>query len=101
MDSIKKQIIEEASKVVSNREFTHGECVENNKNIAELWTAYLGVPLTADEVAIMMILLKVARTKSNPKHKDHYVDMLGYAAIAGEIVLGGHPDDKKSILDKS
>ena len=49
----------------------------------------------------MMVLLKVARTKSNPKHKDHYVDMIGYSAIAGEIVLGGHPDDKKSILDKS
>ena len=48
----------------------------------------------------MMILLKIARTKSRTAVKDHYVDMAGYAAIAGEIVLGGHPDDNKSILDK-
>jgi hypothetical protein len=99
--SVKEKILEAATEAVADREFTHGECVENNKNIAELWTAYLGVPLTADEVAIMMILLKIARTKSRTAVKDHYVDMAGYAAIAGEIVLGGHPDDNKSILDKS
>ncbi len=101
MQSEKEKILDGAMAAVGEREFTHGECVENNKNIAELWTAYLGVPITADEVAVMMILLKIARTKSRTAVKDHYVDMAGYAAIAGEIVLGGHPDDKKSILDKS
>ena len=101
MQSIKEKILDSAMEAVADREFTHGECVENNKNISELWSAYLGVPITADEVAIMMLLLKIGRTKSRTAVKDHYVDMAGYAAVAGEIVLGGHPDDNKSILDKS
>jgi hypothetical protein len=47
------------------------------------------MPITADEVAIMMVLLKIGRTKSRKAVKDHFVDMAGYAAIAGDIVLGG------------
>ena len=100
-DTKKERILKLALDTVQSRELTHGECVENNKNIAELWSAYLGVPLTADEVALMMVLLKIARTKSNTKVEDHFVDMAGYAAIAGEIVLGGHPDDSKSVLEQS
>ena len=46
----------------------------------------------SEEVAIMMMLLKVGRTKSRKAVKDHFVDMAGYAAIAGEIVLGGKDD---------
>ena len=97
---IKEKILEIATEAVADREFTHGECVENNKNIADLWTAYSGMPITADEVAIMMVLLKIGRTKSRKAVKDHFVDMAGYAAIAGDIVLGGRPNDNKSILDK-
>lgn len=88
-DDVKTDILEEANEAVAAREFTHGECVENNKNIADLWTAYLGMNITADEVAIMMVLLKIGRTKSRKAVKDHFVDMAGYAAIAGDIVLGG------------
>jgi hypothetical protein len=88
MTSMKEEILDNAMAAVGEREFTHGECVSNNKNIAELWSAYLSVPITADEVAIMMLLLKVGRTKSRTAIKDHYVDMAGYAAIAGQIVLG-------------
>ena len=35
-----------------------------------------------------MLLLKIGRTKSRKAIKDHYVDMAGYAANAGQIVLG-------------
>ena len=62
LGDIKTEILDEANEAVASREFTHGECVENNKNIADLWTAYLGMPITADEVATMMILLKIGRT---------------------------------------
>jgi len=34
---IKEKILEIATEAVADREFTHGECVENNKNIADLW----------------------------------------------------------------
>nr|DAK94186.1 MAG TPA: hypothetical protein [Caudoviricetes sp.] len=50
-----------------------------------LWTAYTGNDISPVDVAQMMILLKVARAKGNPKHQDNWVDMAGYAACAGEI----------------
>ena len=53
LTSMKEKILDNAMAAVGEREFTHGECVSNNKNIAELWSAYLSVPITADEVAIM------------------------------------------------
>ena len=96
LGDIKTEILEEANEAVASREFTHGECVSNNNNIADLWSAYLSMPISADEVAVMMILLKIGRTKSRKAVKDHFVDMAGYAAIAGDIVLGGK-NDKKNI----
>ena len=36
-------------------------------------------------MAIMMVLLKVARTKLGAVSKDTYIDMSAYGAIAGEI----------------
>ena len=37
-----------------------------------------------DSIANMMILLKVARLKSSPSHKDSWVDVAGYAACGAE-----------------
>ena len=42
--------------------------------------------ITADDVAIMMILLKISRSTQGEKFNiDNFIDMVGYAAIAGEI----------------
>jgi|TARA_R100001509_G_C4872481_1_gene217242 hypothetical protein len=54
-----------------------------------LWSVYLDKDITAHDVAMLMLLLKVARTKSPNPTKDTYVDMVGYSAIAGELA-----DDK-------
>jgi len=67
----------------------HGEKVVTHANIAALWNAYLGPradpPITPRDVALMMALLKIARTKSGNVNMDDYVDACGYAAIAGEL----------------
>ena len=34
-DDVKTDILEEANEAVAAREFTHGECVNNNNNRAE------------------------------------------------------------------
>lgn len=69
-----------------DRESQHGDKVDNHQNIARLWSAYLGVTITADQVALMMVLLKVARTKTGQLNRDDFVDMAGYAGVAGEIM---------------
>tara|TARA_R100000664_G_scaffold25341_1_gene35322 strand:- start:1385 stop:1603 length:219 start_codon:yes stop_codon:yes gene_type:complete len=68
------------------REKEYGNKKENHDNIAKLWSAYLNINLTAHDVALMMLLLKVARTKSPNPTRDTYIDMVGYSAIAGEVV---------------
>ena len=80
------QILNQASVLVrGQREKDYGDKTENHRNIANLWSAYLGYPITAENVAIMMCLLKIARTKLGDYHPDNYVDLVGYGAIAGSI----------------
>ena len=81
-----KEFLTRASTLVAgDREKDYGDKVHNHNNIAKLWSAYLDIPVTAHDVAILMSLLKVARTKLGAVSKDTYVDMSAYSAIAGEI----------------
>ena len=83
---ITKEFLSEASRLVgADREKDYGDKVENHSNIARLWSAYLDVKVEAHDVAIMMALLKMARTKLGKVSKDTYIDMAAYSAIAGEI----------------
>ena len=80
------QILNQASVLVQGqREKDYGDKTENHSNIARLWSAYLDIPIQAHDVAILMALLKIARTKLGAVSKDTYVDMSAYSAIAGEI----------------
>ena len=80
-----KEILEETINIVTGqRQEDYGDKVVNHRNIAELWSAYLDTQIAPHDVAICMLLVKVARLK-NRKTKDCYVDMAGDAAIAGEI----------------
>ncbi len=79
-------ILNIASQLVNNdRNDQHGDMTTNHINIAKLWSAYKGVEFTAHEIAIMMALLKIARTKIGKVNPDDYVDACGYLGIAGEI----------------
>ena len=83
---ITKEFLSEASRLVGvDREKDYGDKVDNHNNIARLWSAYLDVKVEAHDVAIMMVLLKIARTKLGKVSKDTYIDMAAYSAIAGEI----------------
>ena len=80
-----REILEETINIVTGqRQEDYGDKVVNHRNIAELWSAYLDTDIAPHDVAICMLLVKVARLK-NRKTKDCYVDMAVYASIAGEI----------------
>jgi hypothetical protein len=56
--------------VTKDRATTHGDAEDNFRRIADLWNAYLGVDdITSIDVAVMLALLKVARIKQNPTHR--------------------------------
>ena len=83
---ITKDILKEANELIAgDRHKDYGDKVENHNNIAKLWSAYIGIEITAHDVAIMMVLLKIARTKLGAVSRDTYIDMSAYGAIAGEI----------------
>ena len=83
---VTKEILKEANELIAgDRHKDYGDKVENHQNIAKLWSAYLDAKVEAHDIAIMMVLLKVARTKLGEVSKDTYVDMSAYGAIAGEI----------------
>lgn len=79
------------SLVGGDRAAQNGDKIENHQNIAALWNAYLGwrlaegCLLTPKDIALMMALLKIARTKTGRHNMDDYVDLAGYAGCAGEI----------------
>ena len=73
------------SVVGGDRQKDYGDKLHNHTNIAKLWSAYLDIKVSAHDVAILMALLKVARTKLGKVSSDTYVDMASYSAIAGEI----------------
>ena len=84
--SITKEFLTEATKLIGgDRQRDYGDKVVNHNNIARLWSAYLDMPIRAHDVAILMALLKIARTKLGAVSKDTYTDMSAYSAIAGEI----------------
>ena len=98
-----------AELVAGDRERTHGAKLPNHQNIADLWNAYLGrrldeQRLTPLDVSLMMVILKVARTKIGEHNPDNYVDMAGYAGVAGEIAetsVGDGRDGLTIIDDRS
>lgn len=82
---ISSDFLEQAIKLVDGqRAIDYGDKTINHENIAKLWNAYLDIDISAHDVAICMLLVKVARLK-NMHTDDCYVDMAGYAGIAGEI----------------
>ena len=80
-----EKALEIAKQLISGpRAKTYGDKVINHGNIAKLWSAYIDKELTAHDAAVMLALLKVARTKFGNPTKDTYIDAAAYMAIAGE-----------------
>ena len=60
---------------------THGDPMQTHKKVSVLWSAYLGCEITPDQVALCMVLVKIARSSSGYT-RDDYLDSIGYMVIA-------------------
>lgn len=74
-----------ASAVCGQREQDYGSPESNFGLIGQLWTVYLNHLVTAEDVAMMMCLFKIARIRTGRGVEDSYIDLAGYAACGGEI----------------
>lgn len=82
----REEILDKAKEIVKGaRETTYGKPEDCFNTIANLWGSYLDIAISPTDVAMLMVLLKMARAKGNTGYADNYIDIAGYAACAGEI----------------
>ena len=87
-DTASGDILETANKVINgDRQDTYGSPEDSFARIANYWSTYLGTEVHALDVAHMMVLFKLARTQGQKPSRDNYVDICGYAAIAGDRLI--------------
>ena len=80
--------------VCTDRESMYGNPENNFALIAAFWNDYLearypeieySYVIEAEDVAVMMALLKIARIATGKPKVDNWVDLIGYAACGAEI----------------
>lgn len=81
----RKEILDDVKDIVTKRQSVHGTPEKSFSEIAKYWSVYLDRTLQPLDVASMMVLFKLARSRANPYLLDNWKDGIGYCACAGEI----------------
>lgn len=93
----REKLLDEAKAIVcGDRDQQYGRPEENFGIIAELWSNYLRHSVSSRDVAMMMILFKVAREATGRGKRDSLIDIAGYAACAAECEAS--PQSNKDTL---
>jgi len=83
--STRFDFLDEAKLTVKDRGQQYGTPHDNFTRTAEIWSAMLDVEVTAQQVAMCLIGLKLARLSYDPDAEDGWIDVAGYAACGGEV----------------
>lgn len=83
-------VLDRAKRLVDGaRQQDYGHPKIDFSRTANLWTAWLGErlndELTAEDIALLMILLKVSRLRQTPSHYDSITDVAGYARCLQKV----------------
>jgi hypothetical protein len=83
----RQQMLEEASGIISGqRDEQYGKPEDNFGRIAKIWSVILGIDISTEDVAMLMVGLKVARYVNKSGFQgDTWVDIAGYAACGYEV----------------
>ena len=77
--------------ICNDRNKSYGEPHKNMDTTAKIMQAYLGKrtgeSITASDVAIFGVILKLGRLANDPQHLDSLKDVAGYIAIAYECIM--------------
>lgn len=78
-------ILQEAQRLVyGDRQGTYGHPGDDYERTAAMWSAILGVTVTAKQAVLCMCAVKISREVHRPS-RDNLVDLAGYAACAARI----------------
>jgi len=67
----------------------YGPARKNHERIAGIWSIILEHEITPEQVVACMVGLKLARLSEDMTKDDSWVDIIGYAALGGEIINDG------------
>lgn len=86
-DNGRKRCLDEAGRIIAgDRDAQYGKPEDNFKRIATIWSVILGVGVTEEDVAMMMVGLKVARYANKSGFQaDTWIDIAGYSACGYEV----------------
>jgi len=78
-------LLDKAAAVLEERGHAYGAADLAFEAIAARWTLTLGRPVSAAQVVLCMIDLKLVRLAHDPDHEDSIIDVIGYAALFPEV----------------
>lgn len=85
LEPVGETILEEAQRLVyGDRQQSYGHPADDFNRTAQMWSAILGVEVTAKQAALCMCAVKISREVNAPK-RDNLTDLAGYAAVAARI----------------
>jgi len=86
--TFREDVLTEAiTATTQERNNQYGPPHQDFSRTATMWSAYLGRPMSAHDVAAMMIMIKLSRIAWTPEDIDHWVDIAGYAACGYESYM--------------
>lgn len=87
-------VLQEAQSLIyGDRQKAYGSASKNFTDIGVGWANIVGVPVSAEQVALMMVWLKVCRLtagyrRGEKTHRDSVIDIAGYAGCIEKIDTG-------------
>ena len=85
MSSPAEKFLKHVAQVMAERSTQYGDAATNMSAIAARWSTTLGREVTAAQVVLCLLDLKLARLAHDPTHEDSAVDVCGYAALLREL----------------
>tara|TARA_R110000824_G_scaffold153586_2_gene325243 strand:+ start:1141 stop:1407 length:267 start_codon:yes stop_codon:yes gene_type:complete len=75
------KVLAEVSNILEERGKKYGNYKDNFEETAGIWSVVLGKKITIEDFALCMIAVKMNRLKVTPKHKDSWLDIIGYSTL--------------------
>ena len=78
-------LLEAQSLVHGDRQTAYGHPFDDFSRTAAMWSAILGVTVTAEQVGLCMCAVKISRQCNAPK-RDNMVDLAGYSETVQMVI---------------
>lgn len=80
-----ESVLAEADRVINGeKREAYGDVRQSFEAVAAGWSQLFGVTVTAEQVALAMVWLKVCR-EANRHQRDNLVDIAGYTGLAAQL----------------